>query len=131
MQKNIFLLLVLLIFTSCSFNVKSTIDVPVNVSATNNLNVDVNVGRKISGQSEGTYLFDEICIQCPKEYTAGVFGGDYSKLKAAATHAAMDGTGADLIINPQYTLNREWNPLYTTVNITVTGYVGKIEGIEQ
>ena len=34
-------------------------------------------------------------------------------------------------INPQYVLNREWNPIYTTVSVTVTGYVGTIESIEQ
>ena len=113
-MKKIFYLTIILIASGCSTVEKSTIAVHVDVDAESNLNVDVNVGEQITGQSSGTYLFDSyinpkghLCIQCPQEYTANVFGGGaYWQLKAAAVHKSMEGTNADLIINPQYTINR-------------------------
>ena len=130
MKKNITYLFTLLFLFSCSTNVQSTISVPVDIHAKENLDVGVNVGNKISGEAVGTLLFDKYCLQCPTEFTAGVFGGNYSILKAAATYNAMNQTEADLIINPQYVIKKDWNPIYTTVKVEVTGYVGTIENIE-
>ena len=129
-MRKVITLFILLFMLGCSINVRSTIDVPVNVAAETNLDVDVIVGEQIVGEAKGTLLFDRLCIKCPSEYTEGVFGGKYSILKAAATHDAMDGTGADLIINSQYVLKRDWNALFTTVHVTVTGHTGKIKNID-
>mgnify|MGYP000857695740 CR=1 FL=1 len=136
--KNIFYLIIILIASGCSTVEKSTIAVHVDVDAESNLNVDVNVGEQITGHSSGTFLFDSyinprglICIQCPQEYTANVFRGAYWQLKAAAVHEAMKGTNADLIINPQYTINRQWNPFWSTVDVTVTGRIGTIDSISK
>ena len=77
-MRKVITLFILLFMLGCSINVRSTIDVPVNVAAETNLDVDVIVGEQIVGEAQGTFLFDRLCIQCPSEYTAGVFGGKYS-----------------------------------------------------
>jgi len=123
---------ILLLMLGCSTMVRSTIGVHVDVDAEADLDVEITVGEQITGEAEGTFiLLDAICIQCPNKYVAGVFGGSYFQLKAAATYNAMNGTGADLIINPQYVIEREWNPFWSKVHVTVTGHIGTINNIEK
>ena len=129
-MKKILTTLMLLLMLGCSTMVRSTIGVHVNVDAEADLDVGVTVGEQITGEAEGTFVFDAICIQCPQKYVAGVFGGSYSQLKAAATYDAMNETGADLIINPQYVIEREWNPFYSKVRVVVTGHIGTINNID-
>jgi len=130
--------LMILLISGCSTVVNSAIGVHIDVDAEANLDVDVLVGEKIIGEARGTFLFDSywspkgyICIQCPQEFTANVLRGPYYQLKSAAIYEAMEGTGADLIINPQYTIERDWNPFWSKVHVTVTGRIGTINNIEK
>ena len=85
-------LFILLLVLGCSVNVKSTIGVPLDVSAKDNLNVDIDVGPAISGEAQGTFLFDSICIQCPTEYAAGIFGGNQGLLPTTPSSGMLPTT---------------------------------------
>ena len=129
-MRKIILLISLLVITACTTLNQSTIGVPVNVSATTHLDVDVEVGEKIYGEANATILFGKWCIDCPNEYADGVFGGAYSPIKAAAVYEAVTSSDADLIVNPQYVVVEEKNVFLTDVYIKVTGYKGTINKID-
>jgi|TARA_B100001971_G_C17862071_1_gene368839 hypothetical protein len=130
------LLLTLFIFIGCSSINKSVITSPVKVTTTTtNINAIVKVGDKITGTAESSLLLGFIVLSGPTEFADGVFSSlvanplnPTGSIKAAAAYNAIYNSGADIIVNPQYVVKVTRSILYTTIEVTVSGYNGKITG---
>ena len=120
----------LLICFSCSSSLThSGLGGSVNVAANVDLEADVTVGGEISGSARETYLFSffKLSGTGPALVGAGVGGG---KVCSAAAYDAVKGSGADIIVNPQYVLETNSNLFTSTEVCTVTGFKGTINSIK-
>ena len=129
------LLLTLFIFIGCSSINKSVIASPVEVTTTTNINAKVKVGDKINGTAKSRLLLGFFVLSGPTEFADGVFSSlvanplnPTGSIKAAAAYNAIYTSGADIIVNPQYVVKVTRSILYTTIEVTVSGYNGKITG---
>ena len=54
--------------------------------------------------------------------------GPGHKMKAAAAYEALVSSGADIIVNPQYVIEKRVSPFFltTSYDVTVTGFKGTI-----
>jgi len=123
-----FSLLVLCI--SCSSSLRQSGEGgAVNVSANANLEADVTVGDEITGYAKESFLFGffKLSSAGPRLVGAGIGGG---KVCSAAAYNAVNTSGADVIVNPQYVLKTNSNLLTSTEECTVTGYKGTINSIK-
>ena len=126
-------MLLLFVFTGCSSVNKSFNAAPFSVSASASLEADVEVGGKISGTARGTYLFGLICLGGPTKFAdnTGLGGfGPSGLLKSAAAYNAMEDSGADVIVNPQYVIEANKNIFIHSYKVTITGYKGTIRSIK-
>ena len=126
-------IVLMLVFTGCSSVNKSVEAAPFSVSASASLEADVKVGEKISGTSQGSYLFGIFKLNGPNKFAdnAGVGGFTTSGLlKAAAAYNAMESSGAEIIVNPQYIVEANKGLFVHSYNVTVTGYKGTITEIK-
>ena len=120
-MKHIFLSLFIVIFlTSCSSLNKSYVNAPVNVEAKVKVDVNIKLGDEVTGTAETTSLFGLLTINGPTHFADNVYGG----IKSAAAYNALDGTGADVIVNPQYTYEVNQVLFITTKKCTVKGVAG-------
>ena len=122
MKIQLLLLSIILVLTSCSSTNKSYVNAPVGVSAAVSLDADVVLGDKISGSAEEVRLFGLLKLSGPTKYADNVFGG----LKSAAAYNALEGSGADVIVNPQYVYEVNNALIIKTVTCRVTGTAGTI-----
>ena len=129
------LLLTLFIFIGCSSINKSVIASPVEVTTTTNINAKVKVGDKITGTAKSRLLLGFFVLSGPTEFADGVFSSlvanplnPTGSIKAAAAYNAIYSSGADIIVNPQYVVKVTRSILYKTIEVTVSGYNGKITG---
>ena len=129
------LLLTLFIFIGCSSINKSVIASPVEVTTTTNINANVKVGDKITGTAKSRLLLGFFVLSGPTEFADGVFSSlvanplnPTGSIKAAAAYNAISESGADIIVNPQYVVTINRSIIYTTIEVTVSGYNGKITG---
>ena len=70
-----------------------------------------------------------IQLSGPNTYADGIFPTNnpfatISRLKAAAAYNAIVNSGAEIIVNPQYTIKKHSALLFTNIEIEVTGYKG-------
>jgi hypothetical protein len=135
MKKVSFLILAFLMATGCSTTNKSALSAPISIAATTNLYANVDVGDKISGTSKASFLLGFLQLGGPSKFADGVFGGAFASpldptpsLKAAAAYNAMEDSGAEVFVNPQYVVTVK-GFLIVTVTVDVTGYKGTIKGI--
>ena len=126
MKIKLLFLSVVLVLTSCSSINKSYVNAPVGVSATVSLDADVILGNKISGSAEEVRLFGLLKLSGPTKYADNVFGG----LKAAAAYNALEGSEADVIVNPQYVITIHNMILFKNYKVDVSGYKGTIKGFK-
>ena len=110
-----------------------------SASASTSLEADVEVGGKIKGTAKATLLFGLLKLPGgPNKFADGVFGAALfaspfdptGELKAAAAYDAMTGSGADLIVNPQYVVTVDNMLLFHSYKVDVTGYKGTIRGFK-
>ncbi len=52
------------------------------------------------------------------------------RVKSAAAYNAVRGSGADVLINPSYIVEDTNFLLFREIDVTVTGYAGKIKGFK-
>ena len=129
MKKFILSLIIVFGFASCQTLVKSSQGLSFEPSATvKNIDVDmvVDSSSKISASSSATYLFGLLRIAGDNNFADGIFRGPVGGTQSAAAYKAVTNSGADVLVNPQYTLTKTtgflW--LWTTYESTVTGYKG-------
>ena len=96
------------------------------------------MGKKLSGVASATTLFGILDISSPSKYADGVFassssffnfGTGPSELEAAAAYNAVIGK-ADVIVNPQYIVQKKSYLIFSTTTVWVSGYAGTIKKIE-
>ena len=136
MKKIIILIIAIAMMTSCgSFALNKSAGVgklstSLKVDPPPGLKSDVTLGGRISGSASGTFLFGMFQLSGNKKYADGVyfgFGPGY-KIKAAAAYEALVSSGADIIVNPQYVIEKKVSPFFLTISydVTVTGFSGII-----
>ena len=127
-------IILMLVLTGCSTVNKSVESAPFSVNpVTASLEAEVKVGEKISGTSQGSYLFGLFKLNGPNKFAdnAGVGGFTTSGLlKAAAAYNAMESSGAEILVNPQYVVEANKGLFVHSYNVTVTGYKGTITEIK-
>ncbi len=122
MKIKLLFLSIALLLTSCSTLHKSYINAPVGVSVGATVDADVTLGNEISGTASQTLLFGVLPLSSPSKFADNVFGG----IKSAAAYNALEGTGADVIVNAQYVFEVNNGLIMTTTTCTVTGIAGTI-----
>ena len=129
----LFSTLLLLLAQGCaSFN-QSHIYSDLKISTESELNAEilVNTNSKLEGSASSTLLFGLLKISGDSKYSDGYGGlGAIGKTKSAAAFKALSGSNADILVSPQYVVevdNQIWQKI---VNVTVTGYAGKIKSIK-
>lgn len=55
----------------------------------------------------------------------------YSEAKAAAAYSALEGTNADIILNPNYKIEEQNFVVFSRIKCTVTGFGAKVKGISK
>ena len=123
-------LVLLLVCFSCSSSLShSALGGSVNVSANVDLEADVTVGGEIKGSAKESYLFGffKLSSTGPALVGAGVGGGSVC---SAAAYDAVNSSGSDIIVNPQYVLETNSNLFTSTEECTVTGFKGTINSIK-
>ena len=114
---------------SCSSKVihKSALSASTTVTAEGaKLSTNVSIGEKISGSATEKTLFWFIKLEKPVGYADGILGG----LKSAAAYDALIKSGADIIVNPQYTFMCTGGFFGKTKSCTVTGFKGTVDGFD-
>ena len=114
---------------SCGSKVvhKSALSASTTVTAEGaKLSTNISVGEKISGTATCKTLFGFIKLESPEGYADGVLGG----LKSAAAYDALIKSGADIIVNPQYTYSVDGGFFGKTKKCTVTGFKGTVDGFD-
>ena len=133
-MKNIILkvlssLFLLFICVSCSNSLnQSGIGGGVNVSANISVDADVTVGEKITGTAKESYLFKFFKLSGTSKYLDNVGGG--GNVCSAAAYDAVNSSGADVIVNPQYVRTMSSNLFTSSEECTVTGYKGTLSTFE-
>lgn len=100
--------------------------------------IDVDMKKKLTGESATTYLF---CfkINGDNKYADGVtYSGKRGFLprsiesaRSAAAYKAVENSGADLIIHPNYVVEVEKFIFFKKINVKVTGYAGYFKNFYQ
>ena len=118
--------------SGCASHHMSANSGPVKVSAEATLQANVEVGEDITGTANETVIFWFIRLG-PSKFADGV---DYSGggaatglvpmfgmegVKAAAAYDALDGSGADVIMDARYTLDVTDYVVVKMIECTVTG----------
>ena len=137
MKKILLLLLSIIMLTSCGSYAlnKSSGSAKLNTSLTieppENLTSELTVGDKITGTAKGKFFLGMLKLSGDKKYADDIFNGisKMSKIKAAAAYNALSEPNADIIVIPQYVVEKKVSPLWltTTYTVTVTGRAGYIE----
>ena len=131
--KNIAIIILVLFYTSCASLNKSQIYSDISVSTESELNakVKVDLSKKLSGSSTAKFLFGLIRIDGDDKYADG-YGGmtPLGKTKSAAAYNALDGSGVDILVSPQYVVEIDNQIWMKTVTATVSGYGGKFTSID-
>ncbi len=94
--------------------------------------VDVDMNKKLSGSSQGSYF---LCFQVSgdSKFAEGMeFSGErkskwqhkLNKLKSAAAYKAVLDTKADIIVHPNYVIDIHNYIFFRTAKIKVFGYAG-------
>ena len=100
--------------------------------------ITVDMTKKLTGAASCATLFGVIDLSGPSKYADGVFastagflsfGTGPDDLKAAAAYNAVIGK-ADVIVAPQYIIEKKSYLVYSKTTVWVTGYAGTIKKIE-
>ena len=121
-------------YKQCSAFFGSTIE--------NKLTADIEVGDKISGQGSVKsvlYLFtwgsskvsDGVVYSGGNSNMGSFFDiGASERAKAAAAYDACNNSGAEVLVNPIYTIEQSDYFFYQQTNATVKGFNGTIKSIK-
>ncbi|MEQ6886550.1 hypothetical protein [Salicola sp. Rm-C-2C1-2] len=126
----------------CSATKVSTNSMPLTSPLQTNVEADVEVGGKISGEATFSRFLvfpigaDDSTLAEGVSYGGGVtsgygyFGQEVQKAKAAAAYEAVESSGADIIVAPKYEIDRSNYLIFSTTQVKVSGYKGTINSIE-
>ena len=91
--------------------------------------VEVDMNKKLTGEAKGSYFLFLKVSGDDSKYAEGMnFSGDkfsgLAKLKAAAAYKAVANSGADIIVHPNYVIQKHNYIFFSTVEIKVYGFAG-------
>jgi hypothetical protein len=93
--------------------------------------VDVDMSKKLTGESQASYfLFFKVSKEDNKYAEGMSFSGEkfglfkLNKLKSSAAYKAINGTGVDIIVHPNYVIEKHNYIFFSTYKIKVTGFAG-------
>jgi len=132
MKNYYFVLVVLLLTTSCASLTKSTNSARFEASALVDpvkAEVIVDDSQKINGTSESFYLLGLFRLSGDNNFSTGVFSNinpfdKNTMVSSAAAYKAITKSNADVIVNPQYVIENHNYILWQTVKVKVTGMKG-------
>ena len=124
----------------CAAQNLSQYPAPIDTTVKSDLKAEIAVGGPISGESSANIIMNLFAFGGDTKYADGVvYGGGaggavglpdpVSKAKAAAAYNAVMSSGADVIVAPKYIVNVKDYFVFKQVNVTVTGWSGKIKSI--
>ena len=124
----------------CAAQNLSQFPAPIDTTIATDLKADIEVGKAITGQSSANIIMNLISFGGDTRFADGVvYGGGaggpvglpdpVSKAKAAAAYKAVMSAGADVIVAPKYVVDVKDYFVFKQVNVTVTGWSGKIKSI--
>ena len=137
-----------MVLSGCSTTRMSSGSMSLDGQIKSDVEADVEVGERISGKSEFSTLFSVISLgNAPTQFVDGVTygaasgngggllgsvfgGGAVAKAKSAAAYQAISKSGADVIVAPQYSIEKKDYMVYKTLKVEVEGYKGTINSIE-
>lgn len=136
MKKLLLIPLLGLLLVSCKTTLTRTLSTPMYAPKADinpiRADVDVDMNKKLTGEAQATYFLIFKVSKEDSKYAEGMnFSGQglvnlssLNKLKAAAAYKAVNGTGADVIVHPNYIIEKHNYVFFSTVSIKVTGYAG-------
>lgn len=133
MKQMILPLIACVFLVSCKTTYTRTFSTPMfSPSATINpirADVDVDMNKKLSGNSTATYFLMFRVSRQEKKFANGmnftvpdIF--PLPGLKAAAAYKAVVNGGADIIVHPNYVVEKENYLFFKIVRLKVNGYAG-------
>ena len=125
--------LFLLLIAGCASTNKSHIYSPVGITISTEMTADVKVdlSKKLTGTASATYVFGFIKISGNSKYVDGYGGfGQVGRVKAAAAYNAISRGSGDILVSPQYIVKTDKQLIIKTIQVTVSGFEGKIKEIK-
>lgn len=131
---------ILSLASGCTTLNSSHLNGPIHVSVEAPMKADIKVGEKISGTATIKKLFGFITTEGSNKFVDGINYGvpmdrfssmldTLESAKAAAAFNAINKSGADVIVGPQYVVEVEDYFVAKKITVTVTGYKGIINQI--
>jgi hypothetical protein len=93
--------------------------------------IQVNETAKLQGESSASYLLffrisgDKTFADGINYSTRRLFSGRVNKVRSAAAYKAINSTGYDVLVHPNYTLTVENYVFFRKYNVKVEGYGAK------
>lgn len=132
MKKLLMISLAGLMLCSCNSTFTKTLSAPM-YSPKAEINpiraeVDVDMNKKISGESQASYfLFFKVSKEDNKYADGLKFSGEgfgLKKLKSSAAFKAITNSNVDIIVHPNYVIEKHNYIFFSNYKIKVTGYAG-------
>ncbi len=134
MKKLLLIPLIATTLCSCNSTFTRTLSTPMYAPKAEinpiRADVEVDMNKKLSGEAQASYLFCFKVSKADTRYADGMnFSGDgvlntLNKLKAAAAYKAVTASGTDIIVHPNYVIEKHNYIFFRTYNIKVSGYAG-------
>lgn len=138
MKKILLALSLALIITSCTTTRTGALSTPAYAPKAEinpiRANVDVDMNKKLVGESTSSYFLvfqvggdnkfaDGMSYSSESQFNA-LFKARENKTKSAAAFKAIQGSGADIIVHPNYIVEVHDYLLFKQIKVKVTGYAG-------
>jgi len=142
MKKILSILSIGVVLASCNSTFTKTLSSPMYAPKAEinpiRADVDVDMNKKLTGESQASYfLFFKVSKEDNK-YAEGLrFSGDnfgvfkLGKLKASAGYKALENSGADILVHPNYEIQKHNYIFFSSYKIKVTGYAAKFKKFYQ
>jgi hypothetical protein len=140
-MKKIFIIPLIGLFASCKTIQTSTLSTPMYAPKAQinpiRADVDVDMNKVLTGESEASY-FLIFRVSGDKKYAEGlnisgspIVPNFFTSLKSAAAYKAISNGNADVIVHPNFVLEKRNFIFFSNVKMKVTGYAGKFKKFYQ
>lgn len=138
MKKVLLILGIAVAITSCSSTRTGALSTPAYAPRAEinpiRANIDVDMDKKISGESLSSYFLifqvggdnkfaDGMSYSSESQFNA-LFKARENKTKSAAAFKAVKSSGADIIVHPNYEIQVKNYIIFKQIKVKVTGYAG-------
>ena len=138
MKKLLLTLSIVFALTSCSTTRTGALSTPAYAPKAEinpiRANVEIDMNKKLSGVSTSSYFLifqvgggnkfvDGMSYSSESQFSA-FFKARENKTKSAAAYKALENSGADIIVHPNYVVEVHDYLIFKQIKVTVTGYAG-------